>query len=211
MTGAEFDRRYDAMPGVRAELIRGRVYVMSSPVSMQGHAEPHAELVTWAVLYRRRTPGVRAGDNGTLLLGGDDRPQPDVCLRVEPELGGLSRTEGNHTAGPVEFVAEVAASSVSYDLHDKYESYEQCGVREYVVYRVQDGAVDWFILRGGRYEPLPPGGDGIYRSEVLPGLWLDPVALAGGDIDRIIEILDRGLASPEHAAFVAELQARAGH
>jgi hypothetical protein len=70
---------------------------------------------------------------------------------------------------------------------------------------VWDEAVDWFVLRGGRFEPLPLA-EGIYRSEVLPGLWLDPAAVVRGDLARVLQVLQQGLASPEHAAFVARLQ-----
>ena len=68
---------------------------------------------------------------------------------------------------------EVAASSASYDLHEKLNAYRRNGVREYIVWRVWDAAIDWLVLRGGRYEPLPLS-DGIFKSEVFPGLWLDP-------------------------------------
>jgi len=56
-----------------------------------------------------------------------------------------------------------------------------------------------------------PGSEGIIRSESFPGLWLDPRALIEGNTRRLREILDRGLATTEHLAFVARLAAaRAG-
>jgi hypothetical protein len=75
-----------------------------------------------------------------------------------------------------------------------------------VVWRVRDAAISWFVLREGRFEPLAPGPDGIYRSEVFPGLWLDPAALIRGDRAAVTGVLRQGVASPEHAAFVARLQ-----
>jgi hypothetical protein len=78
-------------------------------------------------------------------------------------------------------------------------------VPEYLAWRVLDRAVDWFALRGDRYEPLAPGPDGILRSEVFPGLWLDPAALIAGDGARLIAVLQEGLASAEHTAFVQRL------
>ena len=106
----------------------------------------------------------------------------------------------------MELTAEVSASRVSYDLHDKLDAYCQNGVREYIVWRVLDRAIDWFVLRNGRYEPLAPTPEGWLRSEVFPGLWLDPAALVAGDVARVDEVLRLGLASPEHAAFVARLR-----
>jgi hypothetical protein len=52
---------------------------------------------------------------------------------------------------------------------------------------------------------LRPGPDGIYRSKVFPGLWLDAEAIFSEDLDRLIEVLEQGLATPEHAAFTAKL------
>lgn len=108
-----------------------------------------------------------------------------------------------------ELVAEVAASSVSYDLHDKLRSYQRNGVREYLVWRVWDSAIDWFVLREGQFEPLSPTGPGHYQSEIFPGLWLDLNALLRGDVARVLTVLQQGVASPEHAAFIASLQAAA--
>ena len=37
--------------------------------------------------------------------------------------------------------------------------------------------VIWFVRRDGAYQQMAPGEDGILRSEVFPGLWLDSAAL----------------------------------
>jgi hypothetical protein len=70
---------------------------------------------------------------------------------------------------------------------------------------VLDQAIDWFVWREGRYDRLPPGPDGVLRSEVFPGLWLDAAALLGSDLPRVHAVLHQGLVSDEHAAFVARL------
>ena len=99
----------------------------------------------------------------------------------------------------------MAASSASIDLNAKFRLYLRNGVREYIVWRVLDGAVDWFVLRGDRYEPLSLGADGLLKSEVFPGLWLDPQALLAGNLQRVLDAVQAGVRSPEHAAFVAKL------
>ena len=63
----------------------------------------------------------------------------------------------------------------------------------------------WFILQRERFVDLPPGPDGIYRSEVVPGLWLDLDALLAGDIRRLQVVINLGCATPTHAEFVARL------
>jgi Uma2 family endonuclease len=207
LTRDEFHRRYMAMPHVKkAELIEGVVYI-PSPVSFEGHAAPHADFITWLGQYRAFTPGVQAGDNGTLRLDLDNEPQPDAFLRIRPEFGGQSLTVDDYIEGAPELVAEVAASSASYDLHDKLNAYRRNGVKEYIVWRVWDQAIDWFVLRNGRYDAAAPNSDGFYQSEVFPGLLLDPAALIRGDLARVIQVVQQGLASPEHAAFVKRLEA----
>jgi hypothetical protein len=68
--------------------------------------------------------------------------------------------------------------------------------------------VFWFIRRRGKFKELAPGPDGIIRSEIFPGLWLDPAALFRRDRKRMLAVLHQGLASPEHAAFVKKLAAK---
>jgi Uma2 family endonuclease len=199
LTAVEFHRRYMAMPHVKkAELIRGVVY-MSSPVSHEGHGSPHLDLVGWLAVYRAHTPGVTAGDNSTVMLDDYNTPQPDACLTLRH---GQTKLVDGYLNGAPEFVAEVAASSVSYDLHQKKAVYAEFGVGEYLVWRVYDQAIDWFVLKEGTYEPLTPGADGVYRSVRFPGLWLDANALLNGDLPRVHATLAAGLADPAHREFV---------
>ena len=78
-------------------------------------------------------------------------------------------------------------------------------MKEYLVWRVLDRAVDWFVLRAGEYQRLEPDGQGIVRSTVFPGLWLDVEALVRFDLAQVLRVLEQGLATPEHAAFVIKL------
>jgi Uma2 family endonuclease len=207
LTRAEFERRYDAMPGLKkAELIEGVVY-MPSPVKRQ-HGRPHLLLGAWLGNYLAQTPGVDAADNSTVRFGDENEPQPDLLLAIEPAAGGQSHVdEEDYFAGPPELIAEVAASSVSYDLHAKLRVYQRMGVREYLVWRTRDGETDWFRLDGGKYVPLATDDAGIIKSVVFPGLWLDRAALLRRDLPRVFDALQAGIASPEHAAFVRTLRA----
>jgi Uma2 family endonuclease len=206
MTAAEFERRYNAMPELKkAELLRGIVY-MPSPVRLTQHGEPHSDMIGWLTMYKAFTPGIRGGDNSTVRLDEKNEPQPDILLLVPSSAGGQSTVSGDgYVTGAPELVCEVASSSRSYDLGVKLGVYRDFGVREYVVWRVGDDAIDWFVLRGDRYEPLLGGPDRIYRSEVFPGLWLDSDALIAGDLARVMAVVQQGAGSPEHAAFVRRL------
>jgi Uma2 family endonuclease len=194
------------MPHVKkAELIEGVVY-MPSPVTHKSHGRPHIMLTTWLGGYWYATPGTDAGDNSTIRLDWENETQPDAMLRILPQFGGRSRDDGEYLGGAPELVAEIAASSVSYDLHDKRRVYQRNGVCEYLVWRVLDSAIDWFVLREGHFERLRLTEAGHYHSETFPGLWLDPAALMRGDFSQTMAVLQQGLASAEHAAFVARLQ-----
>lgn len=210
LTRAEFERRYDATPGLtKAELLEGMVFV-PSPTRYRAHSRPHGHLATWLGTYEVHTPGTECGDNGTIRLDLDNEPQPDAFLRVSTECGGQSSTTlDDYVEGAPELVCEVASSSVSYDLHVKLHVYRRNGVREYLVVRTLDRAVDWFVLRDGRFDRLDPGEDGIHRSESFPGLWLDARAFLGGEMSCVMQILASGLSSEPHASFVQELAARA--
>ena len=151
---------------------------------------------------------MQGSDNGTVRLDLENEPQPDAFLRIAPECGGQSRNDDEYVAGPPELIAEISVSSVSYDLHDKLRAYQRNGVREYLVWRVWDSAIDWFVLREGPFERLPPTEAGHYQSEVFPGLWLDLAALLRGDVAQVLAVLQQGIASPEHAAFVAGFRPR---
>ncbi len=181
LTRAEFERRYKAMPGLKkAELLEGVVY-MPSPVKPL-HGGPHILLAGWITYYLAQTPGLDAADNTTVRLDDVNEPQPDLLLALQPVAGGqLYIDEDGYYAGTPEFVAEVAASSVSYDVHAKLHIYQRNGVREYLIWRTRDGEIDWFRLEKGEYVPIAVDGGGITKSSVFPGLWLDRAALLKRD------------------------------
>jgi Uma2 family endonuclease len=203
---AEFERRYQAMPWVKkAELVEGVVY-MGSPVRQRSHGKPHGLIMGWLATYVAATPGADIGDNATVRLDLDNEPQPDALLRIEPEAGGRSHIgDDDYIEGPPELVVEIAASSASYDLHDKLHAYRRNMVQEYVVWRVYDQQIDWWELHEGEYQPLEPDEQGIRRSHVFPGLCLNIPALLKGDLAGVLATQQAALDSEEHAAFVARL------
>ena len=54
---------------------------------------------------------------------------------------------------------------------------------------------------------LPVDAQGLLKSRVFPGLWLDAAALLRKDFARFLEVIAQGVASTEHAVFVAQLAA----
>jgi Uma2 family endonuclease len=207
LTRAEFERRYDATPGIKkAELIEGVVYV-PSPVTHDQHGKQHFNLNGWLTYYCALTPGVEGGCESSIRLDWDNEPQPEGFLRILTTHGGRTKiTEDGYLVGAPELIAEVTASSASFDLHAKLNAYRRNGVREYIVWRVLDRQIDWFVLIQGKYERLPLESGGLYKSREFPGLWLDAAAIIRGDMATVMKVLQQGLESPQHAEFVATLE-----
>ena len=177
LSASEFLRRYHAMPEVKkAELVQGTVY-MASPVRIDQHGAPDSHAQGWLWNYAARTPGVESATNATTKLGPRDVPQPDGLLRYLPENGGQSTVVDGYLVGAPELVFEVSGSSASLDSHAKKEAYLQAGVREYLVWRTQTGEIDWWVREEDDYVLLEPDEDGISRSRIFPGLWLDAAAM----------------------------------
>ena len=203
----EFERRYEAMPNLKkAELIEGIVFLTFAVRALQ-HGSPHAALVGCLGVYRAATLGVRAADSTSVRLDLENEPRPDGLMLIESACGGQTRISlDDFVEGAPELVAEVAVGLESIELHDKLRAYQRNGVREYVVWRVLDQAIDWFVLRNSQFERLAPDSAGILKSEVFPGLWLDAPAMLRGDLATVFAVLQQGIADPAHAAFVAKLQ-----
>ena len=198
---ATFHERYAAMPPeTRAELIGGIVY-MSSPAGL-GHVERNDGGARVPDPLR----AVHDGRDGSLQLDDDPRPpRRGSARRDAPHLAGIWRTgpvAGQYLAGGPQLVVEVAHTTRAKGLGPKLREYERAAVREYVVATARPNDVLWHARRGDHLVRVPPGEDGIFRSEVFPGLWIDPAALLCRDLPALFATMDRGLATPEHAALV---------
>ncbi len=179
---------------------------MPSPVRARVHGIPHVLLGTWLGNYWAATPGVMPASDSTVRLDVSNEPQPDLVLFILPEHGGQVRLSADdYIEFAPELIVEVSASSTDRDLSVKFSAYCRNEIREYLVFRTEDRQVDWFGWKDGKYEAQTPSEQGWLRSEVFPGLWLDPTALMRNDPTALFAVLQQGLASPEHAAFVAKL------
>ena len=206
LTRAEFLRRWEADPEIKnAELMGGIVY-MPSPVSLD-HGVMDGDVGSWLGAYRAATPGTDSGHNTTSFIL-KDTPQPDNFLCILPEYGGSSKVEDKYLGGRPELLAEICRSSASYDLHVKFDLYQAAGIPEYLAILLYEQEVRWHMLVKGRYQLLSPNRDGLLRSRIFPGLWLDSKALLARNLQQVLARLQEGLHSPEHEQFVAELASR---
>ncbi|OUC16257.1 MAG: hypothetical protein B0A82_02665 [Alkalinema sp. CACIAM 70d] len=206
LTRAEFERRYQTMPHLKkAELIEGVVYLPAA-LRFKTHADPHSNLLGWLWSYRIATPGLELGIEPTVRLDMGNEPQPDAALFISEACGGQTQlSPDDYIEGAPELLAEIAGSSVAIDLGDKKQAYQRNGVQEYIVWRVYDRAIDWFVLENGVYTLLPMDDAGVIHSRIYPGLWLSVNAMLSGEMQAVMATLQAGLRSAEHAAFVKRL------
>lgn len=182
----EFERRYTASNIKKAELIEGLVYV-ARPVRFATHAKPHAQIVGWLGTYQAMKTDLKTGIEPTVRLDADNEPQPDAVLF---QVGGNAQVdEDGYITGSPELVVEIAASTVSYDLHAKKRAYERNGVKEYIVWRTLDLAIDWFVLENGKYVELAPDTAGIIHSREFEGLRLNVTAILNGYVSAVLKTL----------------------
>ncbi len=100
--------------------------------------------------------------------------QPDVCVVCD-----LSKLDKRGCIGAPEIVVEVLSpGNNAKELKNKYDVYEEAGVKEYWLVSPQDQWMQVHTLADGRFQASPdfvPGN--TVTSSVLPGFSLDITAL----------------------------------
>jgi Putative restriction endonuclease len=189
LTAVEFMRRYEAAKDLKkAQLIEGIVH-MPSPVRADFHGKPDGLLQGWLFTYALHHPELEVYPNATLLLDPDNAPQPDAILCSAPRDGGRVWLHAKgYLCGAPELVCEVAASSASVDLHDKFSAYRRNGIAEYLVWLTTERTVRWFHLEEQRYVEQKEQA-GRLTSRIFPGLTLDVRALLKFDKAKVIAAL----------------------
>jgi Uma2 family endonuclease len=206
LTQPEFHRLYqDAPKEFKAELIEGEVF-MASPVSWR-HGFHDQGIAAVLYLYQGNTPGIYSSSNTTVILDEENEVQPDQMVWVSTEYGGTtSISDRGYLLGPPGLVFEIAASSRAIDLHRKRRACAKAGLPEYVVVVVEEKQLRVFDLV--KAEEVLANEDGIWRSRQFPGLWINAKAYFANDLPELLNTLQQGLASTEHAAFVELLASR---
>lgn len=208
----EFHDLYNEMPDdYKAELVGGIVFE-PSPLGLD-HSDAQTYLTGAFLSYAGQTPGLQTGDNATVILSDEDEVQPDHFLRILPKHGGQSsdvlernrksKQKGcKYIQGAPELVAEIAHSSRAIDLHLKKERYRMGGVQEYVVVCLEPQKIYWFDLRN---QSELHAADGVLRSSIFPGLWVNESAIFQCDYSRLMETISVGMRTNEYLEFSKKL------
>ncbi|MDB6033876.1 MAG: hypothetical protein JWM16_4214 [Verrucomicrobiales bacterium] len=99
---------------------------------------------------------------------------------------------------------------MSIDLHAKFRAYRRAGVREYLIWRSLEREFDWFVLERDEYRPRTLDAQSCLSSPHFPGLVLALEPLLAMDAAKVLDVLQNGLQSEQHATFVAELARMVG-
>ena len=224
MRNPEYHTLYEQTPpGFRAELIEWRVYINRDHRGRAGGDlwdEPHGDIVGtkyrhaskqllldwWLGEYAANTPGVDPLSTPTVRMPDGSEPEPDAVLRriSAEELAAEAEDHDGWVTYLPALAAEVSDSTRTRDAGPRRRDYERNGVAEYLMIDLPGRRVRWFARDdAGAYAEMPPGDDGLLKSRAFPGLWLDPAALLAGDRAALKTALAAGLATDEHAAYVA--------
>lgn len=179
---------------------------MNPPVSAGFQGRPHDHILFWLAQYAVATEGLEFFSDSSVHLGELDLPQPDGILRIKDRFGGTSQLLKGELHGAPELVVEIAASSAAYDLFEKKQSYQENAIQEYLVWVVHEDRFVWFSLSSDGYAELNPARNGVIKSQVFPGLWLDTKAMLAGNWPKILATAKNGIESEEYLGFAAKLK-----
>jgi len=158
----------------QSEWVDGEAIIFMPP------ATKHQQLVTYLVtLMRLYVDYFQLGE--VIVAPFEMRVLPEGNAR-EPDIlfvasDNVSRLTEQRLAGAADLLVEVISpESVQRDYEEKRIEYEAVGVREYWIVDPRPdhvGAQFWVLDDGGDYRAAPVDADGVYRSNVLTGFWLN--------------------------------------
>ncbi|MFQ5812662.1 MAG: Uma2 family endonuclease [Anaerolineae bacterium] len=137
--------------------------------------------------------------------------EPDILFVAQENLNRLTE---ERLIGPADLIVElISDDSMSRDRGRKFREYQEAGVREYWIIDPRPGTEQadfWVLDEQGRYRSLPIGDDGIYRSTVIPGFWLNVNWLGAGPLpDPQLTFAELAGFPPEVLAKMQELKEKA--
>lgn len=182
MTWEEF---LDWPEAIYGEWVEGEVLILSAP------SDVHQQLVTFlttllTVFVTLRNLGtVRVAPHNVRL--GRVARMPDVLFVANENLG---RIKPKYVDGAPDVVMEVISESTrDTDENIKFQEYEEAGVREYWQLDPEKKAAKFYRLgEAGKFTPAVVENN-IFRSEAIPGFWLNLNWLWDNPLSHVPEAL----------------------
>jgi len=96
--------------------------------------------------------------------------EPDVLFVANEHL---NRFRKNYLEGPADLVVEIISpEGRNMDYHQKFQEYQEGGVREFWLIDLILGVCRFYVLgEDGKYAESPVD-DGVYHSIVIPDCWI---------------------------------------
>ena len=158
----------------RVEILKGKIFKMS-PAPAISHQGISFNLSGLFFMYFHNKPcKVFASPFDIVLKNKDGKEdtvvQPDLCVVCDPE----KLADGKRCQGAPDLIIEILSPGNSKkEMLNKYELYEEAGVREYWVVRPDYKEITQFVLENNKYRTLPPVVEGtIIHSTIFPDLSL---------------------------------------
>lgn len=169
-----FNWRFDE----RLELIKGKIFTMS-PGPNRSHQEISLALTLklgyhlkgksckmYNAPFDVRLPRASKEDTAIYTV-----VQPDICVICD-----LSKLDDRGCVGAPDIVVEILSpGNNNKELHNKFEVYQEAGVKEYwIIHPSERTFLKYTLDKEGLFQPskLLVGGDEV-TSEILPGFVLD--------------------------------------
>ena len=104
------------------------------------------------------------GDSASIVV------QPDLCIICDP-----SKLKDAGCFGPPDLIIEILSKSTTHkDLNNKYNIYEEAGVREYWIVMPLEQLVEVFILVDGKYQRVHTYyEEETMASTIMPDMKID--------------------------------------
>ena len=157
----------------RVEILKGKIFKMS-PAPAISHQSISFNLSGLLFMYFYNKPcKVFASPFDVVLKNKDGKEdtvvQPDLCVVCDPE----KLADGKRCLGAPDLIIEILSPGNSKkELKNKYELYQEAGVREYWLVHPQDEYVIINVLENNQYRALPPFVDKEVTSVIFPDLSL---------------------------------------
>lgn len=168
----DFDLFCTLVPdGHKADLIDGVIY-MASPDSLPANSIGIflSHLID-GYISEKGIAGFVYSSRVACRFDNHNGPEPDV-LYVRPERSDI--LEETCVRGAPDIAVEIVSRDSRHrDYNDKRQLYERAGVAEYWIIDPLQTRCEFLRLKDGRYEFIPLERNSIFRSQVIPGFWLN--------------------------------------
>ena len=174
--------------GKKADLLDGMI-CMASPDSRKAALVNGFLTSLLGLFIEKKRLGEIYGPRSAFRLSDTYAPEPDLAFVPRDRL---HLWEGAIFKGAPDLAIEIIApDSVNRDTVVKREVYERAGVKEYWMVHILDARCTFLRLYGKKYRDLTPESGSVFRSEEVPGFWLDPAWIFAEERPDGLDCLNR--------------------